>query len=173
MLCSVMLWEPLWCILVNFGAFWCIPCATPWPLNDFLWLLYPSKCPFTPEMDDFSHSGQIWNTLLCHAMDTILVLFGAFWCTSCATPWPLHDLLWLLHLSKCPFTPDMDHISHSGQIRNTFALTSYGNHFGPFWSILVHLMGDPMTPLHQIFMKSSKTCILRIKSFKMRPVLPS
>ena len=25
------------------------------------------------------------------------------------------------------------HISHSGQIRSTFALSCYGDHFGPFW----------------------------------------
>ena len=25
------------------------------------------------------------------------------------------------------------HISHSGQIRSTFALSRYGDHFGPFW----------------------------------------
>ena len=99
MFCSVMLWWPFWCILMHFGAFWCTSCATPWPLHDLLWLLYPSKCPFTPEMDHINHSGLIQITQLWHAMYTILVhfgAFGAFWCTYCATPWSLHDLLWLL-----------------------------------------------------------------------------
>ena len=163
-----MLWGPFWCILVHFGAFWYASCVTLWPHNDLHWLLYPSKCPFTPEMNHISHSVQIWNTLLCHGMDTILVHFGAFWCTSCATQWPLHDLLWLLFPFKCPFIPEMDHISYSGQIRN--ALLSHGTvtilvHFGPFWSILVHFVGDPTTPLYWIFIRSSKTCFLRTKSF--------
>ena len=79
-LCSVMLWWPFWCMLVHFGAFWCTSCATPWPHNDLHWLIYSSKCPFTPEIVHISHSGQIWNNLLCHAMDTILVHYGALWC---------------------------------------------------------------------------------------------
>ena len=112
-------------------------------------------------------------------MVTILVhfgTFGAFWWTSCATPWPLHDLLWLLNPLKCPFIPEMDHISHSGQIRN--ALLSHGTvtilvHSSAFWSFLVHFVGDPTTPLYWIFIKSSKTCILHTKNFLMRPILPS
>ena len=126
----------IWCFLVHFGAFWCASCATPWPLHDLLWLLYPSKCPFTPEMDHMSHSGQIRNTFLCDGTVTILVYFGPFWCTSWATPWPLHDLLWLLHLSKCPFTPDMYHLSHSGKIWNTYlchGTVTILVYFGPFW----------------------------------------
>ena len=134
-----MLWEPLWCILVNFGAFWCIPCATAWPLNDFLWLLYPSKCPF---MDDISDSGQIWNTLLCHAMDTILVLFGAFWCILVHIMCNPMTPPWLaltpppFQVSITPFTPDMDHLSHSGQIQNTYlchGTVTILVYFGPFW----------------------------------------
>ena len=66
---------------------------------------------------------------------SILVHFGAFWCISCVTLWPLHDLYWLLSPFKCPFNPEKDHIGHSGQIRNTFALSWYSEHFGPFWSI--------------------------------------
>ena len=62
----------------------CISCVTPWPLHDFSWLLSPFECPFNPEWDHISHSGQIWNTLLCHDMVTILVHFGPFWCTSWA-----------------------------------------------------------------------------------------
>ena len=87
-------------------------------------------------------------------MVTILVHFGAFWCTSCVTPRSLHDLLWLLSPIKCPFNPEKDHISHSGHIRNTFALSCYGDHFGPFWSILVHF-GAPHVRPHNPFMTCS------------------
>ena len=167
-------------ILVHFGAFWCTSCVTPRSLHDLLWLLSPFKCPFNPEKDHISHSGKIRNTFALSwygdhfgAFWCILVHFGAFWCISCVTPWPLHDLCRLLSPFKCPFNPEEDHISHSRQIRNTFALSWYGDHFCPFWSILVRLMGNPITPLHQIFIKSSKICILPIKSFKMWPVPPS
>ena len=35
---------------------------------------------------------------------------------------------------KNPFSSrQIFHISHSGQIRSTFALSCYGDHFGPFW----------------------------------------
>ena len=84
--------------------------------------------------------------LLNHAMVTILVYFGPFWCTSWATPQPLHDWFWLLSPFKCPFNPEMDHDSYLGQIQNTLAQSCYGDYFGPFWSILMHLMGDPTTP---------------------------
>ena len=143
--------------MVHFGAFWWTSCATPWPLDDLLRLLHPFKCPFIPEMDYISHSAQIRKTLLCHAMDTILVHFGAFWSTSCATPWPIHDLLWLLYPFKCAFVPEMDHISHSEQVRN--ALLSHGTvtilvHFSAFWSIFGVLRGWPHHPsilnFHQV-----------------------
>ena len=171
MLCSVMLWEPLWCILVNFGAFWCIPCATAWPLNDFLWLLYPSKCPF---MDDISDSGQIWNTLLCHAMDNILVLFGAFWCILVhfgAHHVQPHDPS--MTCSDSATFPSLHYSIYSryGSLKSLrtnskhLPLSWYSDHFSVFWSILVHFVGNPTTPLHWIFIKSSKTCILHIKSF--------
>ena len=143
MLCSVMLWEPLWCILVNFGAFWCTSCATQWPLNDLLRFLYSSKCPFASVMDHISHLGQIQNTLssswwyiMYGALWCIIVHFGAFWYTSCATPWPHHDLLWLLYPFKCPFTLGMDHICHSGQVQNTLLCHDMETilvHLGPFW----------------------------------------
>ena len=94
------------------GAFWCSSCTTPWTLHNLLWLLYPSRCPFHPEMDYISHSGWIQNSLLCHAMMTILVHFGA----SYVRPF---DLLWLLSSFRCLFNPEIDHISHSGQIQNT------------------------------------------------------
>ena len=91
------------------------------------------------------NSGEVHNSdvMLCYCDH-----FGSFWCTSCATLQPLHDLFWLLSLFKCPFTPEMDHISHSGQICNT--LLSHGTvtilvHFGAFNAILVHLMCNPMT----------------------------
>ena len=63
------------------------------------------------------------------------------------------SLFWLQSPIKCPSNPEKDHISHSEQIWNTLAQSYYYDHFGPFWSISVHLMGDPMTPLHQIFIK--------------------
>ena len=62
---------------------------------------------------------QIQNPWLCHGMVTILVHLATFWCTSRATPWLLHDLLWLLSPFQCPLTPEMTHISHWGQIQNT------------------------------------------------------
>ena len=153
-----MQWWPFWCFLVHFGVFWCATCATPWPLHDLLWLLYPSKCPFTPVLDHtepMDHSTNLkYLALSCygHHLRTfwcILVHLGAFWCASYATPWPLHDLLWLLCPSKHPFTPEIDHMSHSGQISNYFALRCNGAHFvlfGPFWCILVRLMCNPKTP---------------------------
>ena len=111
--------------------------------------------------------------LLCHDIVNILVHFGQFGTYLCILVHLMYDpmtppwliLTWLLSPFKSPFNPEKDHISHSGQIRNTFALSWYGYHFGPFRFILVHLMGDPTTPLHRIFKKSSKICILRIKSF--------
>ena len=129
-----------WSVLIHFGAFWCTSCVTPRSLHDLLWLLSPFKCPFNPEKDHISHSGKIRNTFALSwygdhfgAFWCILVHFGAFWCISCVTPWPLHDLCRLLSPFKCPFNPEEDHISHSRQIRNTFALSWYGDHFGPFW----------------------------------------
>ena len=89
------------------------------------------------------------SVMLWTSFKNILVHLGAFWCASYATPWPLHDLLWLLCPSKHPFTPEIDHMSHSGQISNYFALRCNGAHFvlfGPFWCILVRLMCNPMTP---------------------------
>ena len=76
---------------------------------------------------------------------SILVNFGAFWCTSCATPQSFHDLYWLLSPFMCPSNPEIDHISHSGQIQNT-ALSCYGDHFGPIWSILVHFSATHVQP---------------------------
>ena len=71
---------------MHFGPFWCTPCVTPWPLHDFSGLLSPFKCPFNPEWDHISHSGQIWNTF---ALSWYGDHFGPFWCASWATPWPL------------------------------------------------------------------------------------
>ena len=137
-LCSDMLWRPFRCILVHFGAPHVQPhdSMTPWPLHDWLWLLSLFKCPLNPEMDHISHSEQIRNTLHCHAMMATLVHFGAFWCTSCAAPWPPNDLLWLLSSFKCPFNLEINHISHWGQIRNTLlchAMIAQLVHFGAFW----------------------------------------
>ena len=89
-----------------------------------------------------SHGGVIGSHIRCTKMHQnvskrtkIDQNCGAFWCTSCVNPWPLHGLYWLLSPFKSPFYPEKDHISHSGQIRNTFALSWYSEHFGPFWSI--------------------------------------
>ena len=76
-----------------------------------------------------------WSVLQWWPFGCILVHFGSFWCTSSATPWPLHDLLGLLSTSKCPFNQKMDHISQSGQIRNTLLWNGTETtlmHFGPF-----------------------------------------
>ena len=72
--------------------------------------------------------------------------FGPFWCTSWVTPPPPHDWFRLLSPFKCPFYPEMGHISDSGQIWNTFAMLTIWINFGSFLSTLVHLMGDPTTP---------------------------
>ena len=89
-----------------------------------------------------SHGGVIGSHIRCTKMHQnvskrtkIDQNCGAFWCTSCVNPWPLHGLYWLLSPFKSPFYPEKDHISHSGQIRNTFALSWYSEHFGLFWSI--------------------------------------
>ena len=75
----------------------------------------------------------------------------AFWCTSCAVPHTFHDLFWLQSAFKSPSNPGIDHISHSGQIQNTFGLSHQGNRFGHLdaW----HLMLDALQP-H----KPSKNC---------------
>ena len=127
-LCSVMLWRPLWCILVHFGAFWCTSCLTPWPLHDLLWLLYPFKCSFTPEMDHIGHSEQIRNTLLSHGTVTILVHFSPFWCTSWATPQPLWIEFSLSHqkyvfYASRAFKHDQSHLPSSGNTDLILALS--------------------------------------------------
>ena len=131
-----MLWPPFWSIFIHFVAFWWTLFATKWPLHDFYRLLSPFKCPSYLEKDHISHSGRIGNSVLCHAMVSILVLVGACWCTSCATPWPLHDLYWLLYPFKCPCDPEKDHISHLGQIQTLLLchdMVTIFTHFGPFW----------------------------------------
>ena len=109
-----LIWLCTWGALKQETVFWCSSCTTPWLLHDFLWLLSPFKCPLNQKIGNSIHSGQFWNTLLSLVMVSILLHFDAFWCTSCATPKPLQDLLWLLYPSRCPFNPRMDHISHSG-----------------------------------------------------------
>ena len=52
------------------------------------------KCPSYPEKDCISHSGQLWMSLICHAMATILVNSYLFWCI-------------LVHLICNPMTPSM------------------------------------------------------------------
>ena len=134
---SVMLWKPLWCILVNFGAFGCTPCATLWPLHDLLSLLSSFKCPLNAKMDHISHSGQIRNTLLWHAMETTLVHFGLFWCTTWATPRPLYIEFSWSHQKYASYTSralkhNQSHLSSPWDTDLTWALSmGYGgkNHF--------------------------------------------
>ena len=79
--CSVM---PKWqflSILVHFGPFWCILMhliQAPMTPPHLSRLISPFKCSFNPEKDHISHSGQIWDSLFCHDMVTILVNFGPF-----------------------------------------------------------------------------------------------
>ena len=79
----------------------------------------------------------------------ILVYFGPFWYTSWMTPPPLYDWFWLLSSFKCPFYPEKGHISDSGKFETLLhchAILTIWIKFESFWSILVHLMGDPTTP---------------------------
>ena len=88
-----------------------------------------------------------WDCLMLYwPFGSSLSHFGPFWCTSWVTPPPPHDWFRLLSPWKCPFYSEMGHISDSGQIWNTFAMLTIWINFGLFWSILVHLMGDPTTP---------------------------
>ena len=124
-------------ILVRFSAFWCTSCATLWPHNDLHWLLYPSKCPFTPEMDHISHSGQIRDTLLWNEMETTLMHFGPFWCTSWATPRPLCIEFSSSHQEYASYTSsalkhNQTHLSSPEDTNQTWTLSmGYGrkNHF--------------------------------------------
>ena len=95
-----------------------------------------------PEIDHIKHSGQIRNALLSHAMRTVMVYFGQFWCILVHTMCNPMTPLWLaltpppFQVSITPFTPDMDRWSHSGQIQNTYLF--YGTvtilvYFCPFW----------------------------------------
>ena len=59
---------------------------------DLIWLISPLKCPSNPEKDYISHPGQLWNSMICHAMATILVNSYPFWCI-------------LVHLICNPMTP--------------------------------------------------------------------
>jgi len=167
-LCSVLLWGLFWSILVHFGAHPVQPHDPTMTCTDSstlpsVHLLQKWIVLVTQDKFEILRSVMQWTPFWC-----IIMHFLTFWCTLCATPWPLHDLLWLLYPFKCPFIPEMELSSHSGQIRN--ALLSHGTvtilvFFGAFWSILVHFVGDPTTPLYWIFIKSSKTCFLHTKSF--------
>ena len=56
----------------------------------------------------------------------------------------VHEWFWL----ECPFYPEMGHIIDLGQIRNTYALPYYDDHFGSLWSILVHFGAHHGWPHH-------------------------
>ena len=135
-------------ILVHLAKFGCTSCSTPWPLHDLPWFLSPLIQKwitfFTQDIFKILCSVMVQWPFLC-----ILVHFDAFWCIQCVTPWLVHDLLWLPSPFKCPLTPEMDYISHSGQIQNTLlchAMETTLVHFGQFWCLLVHLMCNPITP---------------------------
>ena len=154
-----MLWGPIWSILVHFGAPHVRPHDPSMNWSDSYLLLSVhliQKKIILVTQDKFE---TVCSVMLWCPSWSILVHSGAFWCTSCATPWPLHDLLWLLSSFKCSFNPKMDHISHSEQIRNTWLSHSMETillHFGPFWCILVHFgvshFGAPHVWPHDPFM---------------------
>ena len=109
---------------------------------------------------------------------TILVHFYPFWCSLVHLMCDPMTPLWLA-LTLFPFQ-----VSIKSRKRSYMSLRTNSKHFcsvmvtilvhlAPFWFILVHLMGNPTTPLHQIFIKSSKICILRVKSFNTQTVPPS
>ena len=130
-LCSVMLWRPSWCILVNFVAFRCvlvIPCGTPWPRHDLPCLFSSFKCPFNQKMDHISQSGQIRNTLLWNGTENTLVHFGPFLCTSWATPRPLCIEFWSSHQKYASYASralkhNQSHLSSPGDTDLTWALS--------------------------------------------------
>ena len=140
------------------GEFWCIlvtSWATPWLLHDLLWLLSPFKRPYTQERAHIKHSGQIQNTLLCHALPWYSDLFGPFWCIL------LHFVAPHTHCHD-PFMTCSDYypLSRANQTKKKIMLVTqdkseklflscYFDHSGLFWSMLVHFMGDPTSPLHQ------------------------
>ena len=147
----------LWWILMHFGDLMSNPMSPPW--------LALTPIPF--QMSIYSRNGSYltlktnskYFALSCSIMAwwpfwSVLVHFVAFCCTSYAMPWPLYELFRLLSPFKCPSNPEIDHVGHSGWICKTFAVSCYFDHFGLFWSILVHFMGDPTSPLYWIFIKS-------------------
>ena len=159
-----MAWGPFWCILIHFGAFWCTPCSTPWPLHDLLWLLWSFKCPFTLEINHISHSGQIRNTLLCQAMVTSLVHFVPFLCILMRLMCDPMTPQWLA------LTPILFQISIQSRIYSYlslktnlkhFALSWHEDHFGASWCILVHF-GIPHVRPHDPSMTSSDSYPLPI-----------
>ena len=127
-------------------------------------------------MTNLKYFALSWDNDLFGHLWCNLVHFVAFCSSSCATPWSLHDLFWLLSPFRCPSNLEIDHVihvGHSGPIWKSFALSCYFDHSGLFWTILVQFMGDPTTPLYWIFTKSSKKCILCTKNFYAWPAPPS
>ena len=93
-------------------------------------------------------SKYLGSAILWWSFWFIMVYLGPFWCTSWVTPPSLYDWFWLLSPFKCPFNPEMGHISDSKQIQNTFALPSYNDYLDQFWSILVHFGAPHGWPHH-------------------------
>ena len=121
-------------IFPHFGP-WLVVC----PFNQFNLIIFVTQDKF----ENFCYAmlwGPFW---------FILVYFGPFWYTSWMTPPPLYDWFWLLSSFKCPFYPEKGHISDSGKFETLLhchAILTIWIKFESFWSILVHLMGDPTTP---------------------------
>ena len=119
---SVLQWWPFgvyrW-ILVDFGApqvrphYPFITCSDSCPLSS-VHLIQKWEILVTQDKFKTQSSVMLWKQLWC-----TLINFGAFSCTSSATPWPLHYMLWVLSSFKCPFNPKMDHISHSNKFKTS------------------------------------------------------
>ena len=135
--------------MVQIGAAHALPHVPSMTCSDFYPLLCVhliQKCIILITQGKFK---TLCSLLLWWPFWWIQAHFGAFWCTSCSTPKPLHDLPRLLSSFKCSSYPKMDYISHSGQIRNALlchVVVTILVHFDAFWCILVHLMCDPLTP---------------------------
>ena len=154
---------PFWSILVHFGAPHVRPhnpsmtCSDSYPLSSIhliqQWIIFVTQDKFE-------------TLLLCWPFGSILVHFGPFWCTSWVTPPPLHDCFWLLPPFKCPFNPEMDHISHWGHIQKKIFIVML---WWPFWSILVHFgahHGRPHDPSSSNFHSHQRYVSYASRAFK-------
>ena len=78
--------DQFWSILVHFGASHGRPCNPSMTVSDS----YPLLCVhLIQKLIIFVTEDIFKKVILGHAMVTIWIHFGPFWCTSCATPQPL------------------------------------------------------------------------------------